>query len=267
MKLDLEDVLRTIRPLVEEQGKLAVRRGSSAVPRVHKDRRDFATAVDLEIERNLKAELHTRYPDHGLSGEETGDEHRDADYQWLIDPIDGTKYYAGHSSLYTVSVGLLYRGDPVLGIVYAAASGQCFYAWQGGGAFVNGQALQVNPVSDLSQVVLNVDTPKTHLLLADERAWFEAKLVELSREVYRVRALGIGSLAACWLASGALDAYVDLTGYVKPQDVAAGRVILSEAGARVDYVDPGVGPRRLLASSPRLWEELRERLTAKASPC
>ena len=66
----------------------------------------------------------------------------------------------------------------------------------------------------------------------------------------------MGSLSACWLASGALDAYMDITGYVKPQDLGAGRMIMKEAGARVDYVRPANGPPRLLAALPPVWEEL-----------
>ena len=67
-----------------------------------------------------------------------------------------------------------------------------------------------------------------------------------------------GSLASCWLATGALDAYVDLTGYVKPQDTAAGFVIMREAGLRTEYVEVGVGPRRLVAAPPALFAPLHE---------
>lgn len=256
-QLDLEEVTGFIRRLATEQGELALLRQPNAVSVVSKDRRDFATQVDLEVEHNLKAAIRARFPDHGMSGEETEDENTSADYQWLIDPIDGTKYYAAQSSLFTVSIGLHLRGEPVLGVVYGAASRQCFYAWQGGGAYLDGQRLQGSTRGDLSKVIVNVDTPETHRLPPAERAWFESKLLVLTRNVYRVRALGIGSLAACWMASGALDAYVDLTGYVKPQDMAAGRMILKESGALMEDLDVGVGPSRLLASSPGVFDDLR----------
>ncbi len=261
-ELDLEAITRTLRALVQEQGELALERWPSAEALVYKSRRDFATAVDLEIEGNLKAELRARFPGHGLSGEESADENRGSDHQWLIDPIDGTKYYAGRSSLFSVSVGLLHRGEPILGVVYAAASRQCFYAWRGGGAWLDGERLRGSAASDLAEMIANVDTPGSHDVPEAERQWFETRLLELTRRLYRVRALGQGSLAACWLASGAFDAYVDLTGYSKPQDLAAGRVIMKEAGARVEYVDPGVGPRRLLAAPAGVWEELQEILLA-----
>ncbi|MCP3958540.1 MAG: hypothetical protein GY719_11860 [bacterium] len=255
LELDLEAAAATVRGLLAEQGELALRRWPSAAPIEHKDRRDFATAVDLEIETNLKAGLRASFPSHALSGEETGDE-GDSDYRWLIDPIDGTKYYAGGSSLFALSAGLLHRGEPILGVVHAAASRQSFYAWDGGGAFVDGRKLEGPAARRLDEAIVNVDTPNTHALSTEERSWFESRLLELTRRTYRVRALGQASLAACWLAGGAFDAYVDLTGYATPQDVAAARVIMKEAGCRVEHVDPGVGPPRLLAAPPEVWTEL-----------
>lgn len=258
--LGLEDVTGFIRRLAIEQGEIAVRRWPDAVRVVSKDRRDFATQVDIEVEHGIKAALAERFPDHGLSGEETDDENPSSEFQWLIDPIDGTKYYAGQSSLFSVSIGLLLRGEPVLGVVYSAASRQCFYAWKGGGAHLDGQKLPGSTDRPLSDAIINVDTPGTDRLTAEERGWFESKLLLLTRQAYRVRALGQASLVACWMASGALDAYVDLTGYVEPQDMAAGRVILQESGARLEDMDSRVGPKRLLAASPGLFDEMRELL-------
>ena len=260
MNLQLAEVAQDVRRLVESQGPTLSRQWASAVPMTRHDRRDFTTAVDVEVENTLKAALQVRFPSHGICGEETAAVNPTSDYQWLIDPIDGTKYYAGQSSLFAVSVGLLFEDRPILGVVYSPASGQCFHAYEGGGAFLGEQQLGGSAATDLGEVIVAVDTPGADSPSSGERAWFEAKLIALTRSVYRVRALGIGSLAACWLASGAFDAYVDLTGYVKPQDLAAGRVLMQEAGARVEMVDPGIGPPRLLAAPPKVWEQLRRLL-------
>jgi myo-inositol-1(or 4)-monophosphatase len=256
--LDLAAVTRIARDLAVEQGGHILAQWPSIGPLNYKDRRDMATNVDVEVERTIKGKLGAMFPDHGFQGEETADRNPGADYQWLVDPIDGTKYYVGQSSLFSVSIALLHRGQPVVGVVYNVTARQCFHAYRGGGSFLDGQRLGGPTVDRLNEVIANVDTPKTHRLPPEERLWFETKLVELSRRLYRLRALGVGSLAACWLASGALDAYVDLTGYVKPQDTAAGRVLLSEAGVQTEYLDVGVGPRRLLAAPPQVFEELRD---------
>lgn len=258
MNLDLAAVTRTVRKLAAEQGRYVLSRWPAIGTLRYKDRRDVVTDVDATVERALIRELRARFPGHGFSGEETGDHDADADHVWLIDPIDGTKYYVGQASLFSVSIALLYRGEPVLGVVHNASSQQCFHAYRGGGAFVGEQRLSGPGVVRLDEVIANVETPETHRLSADERQWFESRLVELGRRLYRLRALGVSALAACWVASGALDAYVDLTGYSEPQDTAAGRVLMAEAGLRAEYLDVGVGPPRLVAAPPDLFEELRE---------
>jgi len=261
--LDLAAVTRTVRGLAVEQGGYILAQWPAIGTLSYKDRRDMVTNVDLEVEGAIRSKLEAMFPDHGFQGEETEDSHPEADYQWLVDPIDGTKYYVGQSSLFSVSIALLHRGDPVVGVVYNVTAQQCFHAYRGGGSFLDGQRLSGPTVHRLGDVIANVDTPETHRLPPEERLWFETKLVELSRRLYRLRALGLGSLAACWLATGALDAYVDLTGYVKPQDTAAGRVVLREAGVPMEYLDVGVGPRRLLAAPPQIFAELRDILLRK----
>ncbi len=260
MELDLAAVTDTVRELTAEQGRYILAQWSSIGHVSYKNRRDMATDVDVEVERRLIGELRARFPSHGFQGEETGDSNPEAEYQWLIDPIDGTKYYVGLSSLFSVSVALLLRGEPMVGVVQNVVAGQCFHAHRGGGAFLDDQRLSGSAVTDLSDVIANVDTPGTDQLSAEERRWFEAKLIELSRRLYRLRALGLSSLAACWLATGALDAHVDLTGHAMPQDTAAGRIVMTEAGMRTEYVDVGVGPRRLLAAPPAIFEDLRRLL-------
>lgn len=259
MALELSEAVGMVRRLLKQQGQILMRRWSSARPLALKDCRDFSTALDLEIEGNLKSQLGERFPEHGFSGEESPPENSQADYQWLVDPIDGTKYFAAQASLFSISVGLSFRGDPILGVVHSPPSGQCFYAWRGGGAFLDDRALRGSKITELSRAIVNVETPGSHELQGQEREWFESKLIELTRSCYRIRALGQGSLATCWLACGALDAYIDLTGRTKPQDLAAGRVIAQESGMRVEEFQPPFGPARLLAAPTALWEEL-ERL-------
>jgi myo-inositol-1(or 4)-monophosphatase len=256
MNLDFEGTLSAVRDVARVQGDVLLKRWSTAARMDNGGRRDFSTQVDVDVEMNIKSFLRERFPDYGFSGEETEDEQSESDYQWLVDPIDGTKYYAAQASLFSISIALLYRENPALGVVRDVCARRCFHAFQGGGAFLDDLPLQGSKVDVLSKAIVNVDTPGTDRLPPNERAWFEAKLVELTRHVYRVRALGVGALAACWVASGAFDAYVDLTGYVKPYDTAAGRIIMQEAGMELEYLTPPAGPQRLLAAPRRLWAPL-----------
>lgn len=265
MRMDLCAATNAVRSIAITQGEIILSRWGSLGTHLLKDRRDFATQVDLDVEDNIKRELRERFPGHGLSGEESTAENPESDFQWLIDPIDGTKYYADKSALFAVSIGLLRKGQPVLGVVYSPTSKQCFHAFKGGGAFLNEERLSGPRARVLRSCIINIDTPQTDTLSGAERELFDARLLRLYQQAYRVRALGIGSLSMCWVATGALDAYVDLTGYVKPQDVAAGRVLMTEAGLRVGFMQEEVGPNKLVAAAPELWSSLSSLLNV-ASP-
>lgn len=262
MNLSLPATVEEVKALLVEQNRYVLDRWSSIGTIVHKDRRDRQTSIEVEVEKAIIHRLRSRFPDHGFDGEETGRHNPDAAYQWLIDPIDGTKNYVAQSSLFAISISLLLHNEPILGAVYNSTAGHCFSAYRGGGAFLDGQRLMGTTVTELPVVIANIDMPGTDFLSTEERFWFETKLVELTRRLYRIRSLGVGSLSACWLATGALDAYVDLTGYVKPQDLAAGRVIMREAGAIVEYIDVGVGPPRLVAARPEIYSCLESLLLA-----
>ncbi|NJL29391.1 MAG: hypothetical protein HC897_16635 [Thermoanaerobaculia bacterium] len=253
----LQEAAELARRLVIEQGRWVLEQWPEVGALEYKDARDMRTRIDVAVEEALIEALSRRFPDHGFCGEETGEHNPDADYRWLIDPIDGTKYFVGHASLFSISLALLERGEPVVGVVYNVPAGQCFHACRGGGAFLDERRLTGPVQRPLAEAVINVDTPASDRLPEAERVWFESRLVALTRHVYRIRALGQGSLAACWLASGAFDAYLDLTGHTGAEDVTAGVVIMNEAGLEVDRVEVGVGPRRLLAAPPALFALLR----------
>lgn len=260
MPIDFETTTHFLRALLEKEAQVALDRWTSVGAVVYKDDRDYVSEVDVQIETSIKEALRARFPTHGLCGEETDPENTDSPYQWLIDPIDGTKWYAARSTLFSISVALLFEDTPILGVVHLPSSGQCFSAFAGGGAFLNAEPLKGPHADDLAKVIVNVDTPATDRLSSHERQWFEQALIQLTRRAYRVRALGAGALGACWLATGAIDAYVDLTGYTKPQDLAAGRIIMSESGARVDFVTTPPGPPRLVAAPPNIWNDLQAAL-------
>lgn len=252
-----------LQTLLREQGRKTLESWPTAECSVAKDARDFATHVDLEVESALIDAITRRCPEHGIQGEESPAIHPHAAHQWLIDPIDGTKYFAGRSSLFSISVALLTQGRPVLGLVHAPASGQMFVAVDGCGAWLDGQLLSSRRGRPLGEAIVNVDMPGSDALEPDQRAWMESRWLRLSRHAYRVRSLGAGALAACWQASGAFDAYVDLTGLGNAQDLAAGRVILAESGHRVGFAEgPGALPR-LMAAPDQLYLDLAALLHAK----
>lgn len=259
--VDLKMAVSFIRKLLAEQGQYALERWTSAAAIVdYKNQRDMATSVDIEIEERIKSALREAFPGHGLVGEETDAENRSAEYQWLIDPTDGTKWYVAQAHLFSISVALFRENVPVLGVVQVPSSGQCFHAFQGSGAYLDEAPLSGSSITDLGAAIVGVEVPMTDQLVPDEHEWFERKLIQLTRRAYRIRMLGAGALAGCWMATGALDAFIDLTGYSKPQDLGAVRIIMSEAGIRVEFKRLQTGPDRLVSAPTALWSELQSLL-------
>src|SRR5687767_6532666 len=190
----------------------------------------FATAVDVEIERLVRARLHEDAPEIPFFGEEEGGTDLMADALWLLDPIDGTANYADGSPLCTVSLALVRRGRPVLGIVAAPLLGERFVAIEGGGAFRNGMRIRVaerevgDPLVALSDFAFGRKHRDTNQLRF-------ALIEELVRRSMRLRIHGSVALDLAWLASGRMSATVALSN--RPWDVSAGVLLVQEAGGTV----------------------------------
>ena len=115
---------------------------------------DVVTRVDKACESYLIEKINSYYPDHGVLGEETGAHAVDADWVWVIDPLDGTNNYSQGLPIFCVSIGLQYKGETVVGVVFAPYIHEVFTAVKGKGAFLNGKPLQIGAKPELNQSVL-----------------------------------------------------------------------------------------------------------------
>ncbi len=219
---------------------------------------DLVTQVDQLTERQIIADLRKITPTAGFLGEETGIKNANSPIKWVIDPIDGTRYFARNLPMFSVTIAMTYENKPQIGVIHQPASSQTFYGFVGGGGYLDGQRLNGSQVSTLSDAIVYVDTDSLHKLPDSERDWFDTKILDLMRACYRVRMLGASSIAATWLATGAIDAFIDLTGYNPTWDMLAPQVIMSETGARQQYLQVEVGPPRFIAANENLWNALVE---------
>jgi myo-inositol-1(or 4)-monophosphatase len=187
------------------------------------------TDADIEVERQLVGALRAEFPDHGFVCEESGEQAAEADYQWIIDPIDGTAYFSRGVPLYSLSVALRHGEDLVLGVVFQPENGDLFSALAGQGAKRNGAAIRCSSASDLGEARICVEIP--HRRLAPPLTDYAlAKLPLLMQRVDRLRVIGVSALGLCYTAAAGFDAYLNLSGSSKVWDLAAGQVILREAG-------------------------------------
>jgi myo-inositol-1(or 4)-monophosphatase len=226
-----------------------------------KDIKDIVTEYDKSIEKKIHHTLSKEFPDHGFILEEGKDVNSTSDYQWVIDPIDGTKYFGGVVPLFTVSIGLLYRDEPILGTIYNPVSSQLYWSYKGsGGLYHNSKKVNKNNIIKNKRPIISLDLSKLNTI-KDEKDlnWHSEKYTSLVKKFYRFRAFGQGSLSLVWLCLGAFDVYLDLTGFTKKVDIIGGLAILKEFGGHYEYIDVKDGRKRLLASlNKKLLDETRE---------
>jgi len=199
---------------------------------------DLVTEMDQRAEALIVARLLGAFPDHAVLAEESGATDGRSEYRWLIDPLDGTTNYTHGLPIFAVSVALERSGVLELGVAYDPSRDECFVAERGRGATLNGEAIRVSSVDTLDQALLVTGFPY------DIRTTAETNLPEyaaLSVRAQAVRRLGSAVLDLCYVACGRLDGFWELA--LGPWDMAAGGLIVREAGGRV--TDVRGGPWRL----------------------
>jgi myo-inositol-1(or 4)-monophosphatase len=216
----------------------------------------FATVVDVEIERRVRAHLDEETPEIPFLGEEEGGAGLMSDAVWVLDPIDGTANYADGSPLCSISLALVRRGMPVLGVVAAPLLGERFVAVEGAGAFLNSARIHVAEREVGDPLVALSDFAFGHKHRDTNHLRF-AVIEELVRRSMRLRIHGSVALDLAWLAAGRMSATVALSNL--PWDVSAGVLLVREAGGLVldaDGASHGARSSSTLASVPALGDTL-----------
>jgi len=223
-----------------------------------KSAKDIVTAIDKKVETFLVKAILARYPDHGVLGEEYGAVQAKAPFRWIIDPIDGTTSFVHRLPFYSISIALEKEGELVLGVVYAPALGQLFYAEKGNGAFVNDTPIHVSETSELDKAVMATG-------FACLRAGWQNNNLPIFNDIVPklrdIRRFGSAALDLCYTALGSLDGFWEMN--LNIYDIAAGTVILKEAGGVVtDFTGGRQYPEKGIAAANKvLHNELIRILT------
>ncbi|TKR31097.1 inositol monophosphatase [Luteimonas gilva] len=198
---------------------------------VEKGRMDFASEVDGLAEEAIVKELRRAYPEYGVLGEEGGAQKAGRGggrYTWVIDPLDGTSNYLRGLPHYCVSIALTENGEPIHGVIFDPIRNELFVASRGGGAVLNDRKIRVAERKDLAGSMIVTGFPPRER----ERAGAQLECVrQLLREAEDVRRTGSAALDLAYVACGRLDGYFEAG--VKPWDIAAGVLLVREAGGRV----------------------------------
>lgn len=189
---------------------------------------DLVTNFDNQSQRMILKHLSTIFPDHGFLAEEGLSETKGSEFQWIIDPLDGTTNYAHRFPVFTVSIALEAKGKVVVGVVYDPMRGETFWAAKGEGAFLNGREIRVSSIDDLNKGLLATGFPY------DIRVSEANNIVHFNNFLTRAQALrrcGSAAMDLCYVACGRFDGFWELK--LKPWDMAAGALMVQEAGGRV----------------------------------
>ena len=246
---------------VLEAGKL-FREGFEAVKEVrHKGTVDLVTQYDVAVEELLKTEIGGMMPEYTIIGEESADEHDRAEMAIYIDPIDGTTNFVHKIPFCAISVGVWEHGRPAAALVYNPVLNELFTASAGEGAFCNGRRIAVSETADLQQSLLATGFPYTKVEQGRDFRWVIRSMENLLPHTQDIRRFGAASIDLCYVANGILDGFYECN--LKPWDVAAGILLIEEAGGRVTNhrgAPYRLGDPVIVATNGRNHDALLERL-------
>lgn len=193
-----------------------------------KSRNDFVTQIDRGAEQEIVKIIQKMYPDHAILGEEGGTQGKEgAEVTWIIDPLDGTTNFLHRLPHFAVSIGVQVRGRLEHGVIYAPCTQDLYTASRGDGAMLNNRRIRVSQCKDLDQSLVGTGVP----LQSEYMDRYVPMLRNMVEQTSGVRRAGAASLDLAYVASGRLDGFWELN--LKPWDIAAGIVIVQEAGGVV----------------------------------
>ncbi len=260
---DLQTVLPYVRQLAESAGTLQMEYLNSAVKMENKSSQvDIVTEVDQRCEELITSNLHTKFPDHEILGEEQGSQSssNNSPYRWVIDPLDGTTNYVHRVPVFATSIALLKHDRPVLGVVHSAPLGRTYTAIAGEGAYLTRTPLHTSKTSRLNASLVATGVPYDRATTEKNNVNY---IAHLTPRVRGIRRMGAAALDICFVAEGVFDAYWELK--VRLWDIAAGILIAREAGAVVNYlsIDNNYS-YDIICSAPGLYKPLLTELQSVA---
>ena len=216
-----------------------------------KRQNDFVSEVDHAAEDAIISVLREAYPTHGFIGEESGPKNADAEFVWVIDPLDGTTNFLHGFPQYCVSIGLLHKGVPNQAVVFDPNRNELFTASKGVGAYLNDRRIRVTKTDHLEDALMGTGFPFKEVGGIDD---YLRMFKNMTLSCSGIRRPGAAALDLAWVAAGRLDGFWEIG--LSPWDMAAGVLLVREAGGLVGdlagedrFMDSG----RVVASNGKLF--------------
>lgn len=224
-----------------------------------KGRNDYVSEVDKHAERIIIDTIRKYYPDHSIRAEESGHHLTDSDFEWIIDPLDGTTNFLHRFPQFAVSIAVTEKGRLAHGAIYDPLRDELFSASRGAGARLNNYRIRVSEQKTLQNALLATGIPFYNFEYVD--AYLES-LKEFMLNTAGIRRAGSAALDLAYVACGRVDGYWELN--LKPWDLAAGALIVMEAGGMVtDLVggDKFIESGNLVAANPKMLKEMAKTIS------
>jgi len=225
-----------------------------------KEANDFVSDVDRAAEAEIVNALKRAYPDHGIIGEEGSSINPDADYQWIIDPLDGTTNFLYGVPHFAVSIALKYRGRLEQAVIYDPIKDELFTAGRGEGSRLNNRRIRVGQRRSMTGALLSTGIPFREGSEAQLDTYL-GTLKALIPGTAGIRRPGAAALDLAYVAAGRFDGFWEFG--LKPWDMAAGILLIQEAGGLVGDMQGGnthMETGNLVAGSPKVFKEMVQRI-------
>lgn len=196
-----------------------------------KSRSNLVTEADFASQEAVEALIKSKYPEHGFLGEETPEEESNSDYRWIVDPLDGTSNYVHGFPFFAVSIGVEYKGELIVGVVYDPNQEEMFTASFSGGAFVNDEPISASEIDEMPFAMAVASLPVD----SDAKNPAVARFLNVLPHVQTVQRTGSAALNLAYVACGRIEAFWSSS--LKPWDMAAGVVLVRAAGGSVTKMD------------------------------
>ena len=220
---------------------------------VEKNKNDYVTEVDRGAEQAIISTIRQAYPEHAILAEETGD-HGGNDFQWVIDPLDGTTNYLHGFPQFSISIALKHRGVLESAVVYDPLKDELFTADKGNGAYLNERRIRINNQKTLSGALIGTGIPFRDRRFIDQ---YLGMLKDMTQDTAGIRRPGSAALDFAWLAAGRIDGFWELG--LSQWDFAAGALLVKEAGGTVTDLNGGdkyLETGNVVASNVKLQNEM-----------
>jgi myo-inositol-1(or 4)-monophosphatase len=252
----VSDLLQFTEAIARQAGAVLMEGYGNVCHIQYKGAIDLVTEFDQRSEEVILSAIQREFPEHAILAEESGRSKTISEYQWVVDPLDGTTNFANGIPIFSVTIGLFKNDSPILGITYDPLRKEMFSAESGCGATLNEQPIHVSSRAQLEHAVISTGFP--YDLRTNPRNNLD-QFVQFQLRTRAVRHLASAALDCAWAAMGRLDGYWEFG--VQPWDVGAGLLIVREAGGRVTTVDGDeylLSNDSILVSNGLLHEQMLE---------